>query len=68
MLKPISRNNRYYHKQEVIKLPKKIKGKKRPTLAPGNENILEAKASKKDIKANNYTQVTNLSYDEVKPS
>ena len=41
---------------------------KKPSVAPGDEEALEAKASKEDIKRGNYTKVTTLSYDEVDPS
>lgn len=44
------------------------KKREEPTIAPGNEELLEKKASREDIKNGNYTRVTALSYDEVNPS
>lgn len=41
---------------------------KKPTVAPGDERVLQAKASEKDIRQGNYTRVTTLSYDEVDTS
>lgn len=43
------------------------KQKKKPKFAAGVEHPLEKSASKQDIKKNNYTKVTQLSYDEVNP-
>lgn len=37
-------------------------------VTPGNEKVLDDKASKKDIKNKNFTKVVTLSYDEVNPS
>ncbi|WP_214659053.1 hypothetical protein [Candidatus Formimonas warabiya] len=39
--------------------------KKEPTIAPGMEDILEQKATKKEKKAGETTRVTTLSWDEV---
>ncbi|MBA4538789.1 hypothetical protein H1Z61_17060 [Bacillus aquiflavi] len=41
-----------------------------PTIAPGmnDDEELNEKASKQEIKQNNYTSVTTLSYDEVDES
>lgn len=48
---------------------KKLKRKHmRPSLAPGNKEVLEKSASKEEIQTGNYTRVTTLSYDEVDPS
>jgi hypothetical protein len=48
---------------------KKLKRKRmRPSLAPGNKEVLEKSASKEEIQTGNYTRVTTLSYDEVDPS
>lgn len=44
------------------------KKKKEPVTAPGDEEVLEAKASKEEIKRGDYTKVITLSYDEVEPS
>lgn len=41
---------------------------KEPSVAPGNDKFLEAKASKEEIRKGNYTKVTTLSFDEVDPS
>ncbi len=41
---------------------------KKPSVAPGNKEFLEAKASKEEVKKGNHTKVTTLSYDEVDPS
>ncbi len=37
-------------------------------IAPGDDDALEAKASKQDIRQGNSTEVITLSYDEVDPS
>ena len=48
---------------------KRLKKKRiRPSLAPGNKEVLEKSASKEEIESGNYTRVTTLSYDEVDPS
>lgn len=48
---------------------KKLKRKQmKPSLAPGNKEILEKSASKEEIQKGNYTRVVTLSYDEVDPS
>ena len=46
----------------------KKKKKQEPTLAAGNEDLLNEKASREDIKKGDFTRVTTLSYDEVNPS
>ncbi|MHB1419825.1 MAG: hypothetical protein ACYCX4_09635 [Bacillota bacterium] len=42
--------------------------KKKSEIAPGNEELLEVKASREERKKGDYTRVTTLSYDEVEPS
>lgn len=44
------------------------KRESKPSVAPGNEDELENKASKEDIEKGNFTKVVTLSYDEVDPS
>ncbi len=44
------------------------KKKQRPTVAPGNDNFLKAKATTGEIQIGDYTKVTTLSFDEVDPS
>ncbi|TCT19972.1 hypothetical protein EDD68_11522 [Melghiribacillus thermohalophilus] len=48
----------------------KQKKEDEPVLAPGidDDEELDQKASKEDIKKGNYTRVVHLSYDEVGPS
>lgn len=43
-------------------------GRKRPEFAPGNYDLLEEKASGKEIKEDRATKVTRLAFDEVDPS
>ncbi|WP_169799886.1 hypothetical protein [Desulfolucanica intricata] len=42
--------------------------KKVPVYAPGQENVLNKKATEKDKKEGNITKVTKLSFDELDPS
>lgn len=46
----------------------RIDSKDPPSLAPGNKELLEKSADRKDIGRGNFTRVTTLSYDEVDPS
>lgn len=49
-------------------MKKSPKKRIKPSLAPGNKEVLEKSASKEEIQTGNYTQVITLSYDEVDPS
>jgi hypothetical protein len=45
-----------------------VKIQKEPVTAPGDEDILEQDATKKEKKKGNFTRVTELSLDEVDSS
>lgn len=48
--------------------PEKKLDKVIAVVAPGDDRLLELKATDKEKKSGNYTRVTSLSLDEVDPS